>query len=550
MGGVVSGPVDGETKREMEELIKAILKTFTIEYTKAYALALVAQLKEEAKAGEPTKWHLQERPPWNRDYKEGYLMKEGGVRKNWKKRYFVVRPNYSIDYYETAEEAKKGEKGKKRGTISLCGYRVIEDVNNGILNKLKKLAEKMGVDTSQLPKPKEYPPHTIELHHERRRCYFIQCENEEEFHQWAEQFKTCCWRAYGYTNEDPVHKCAFDEGIRKTRWELGRWGWWSWGGSEEQILSDLISDQIDWAVMGRIYSKITGPWSVRYAVRNQVLKAIDKAVSAAVKPAWLAMDKAVKELRTKIEPTIKEMVDPIGKAEAEVIDKIKDAVMSQLEPLLKEHVTPHLSKIMDVIKSPMNEGYEECFHIWEEHITKWEPKGASREELIKSFDDLDWLPRSWRMWKATDKLSPMYDPLWALNVIFPDIYPWSTIWDGQDELRQRTDNAVYTWEERLLAAVEKEGGDPKTHAERLKGEVLEDFKKDAAKGVTRYYQAILKKIILPPFEALCVPACKLLLEPLDSAVPEPMKQFINIMKMFEEVYNGVIDDAIKVILHA
>ncbi len=42
-------------------------------------------------------------------------MKEGGVRKNWKKRYFVVRPNYSIDYYESAEEAKKGEKGKKRG---------------------------------------------------------------------------------------------------------------------------------------------------------------------------------------------------------------------------------------------------------------------------------------------------------------------------------------------------------------------------------------------------------------------------------------------------
>lgn len=547
MGGMFSNPVDGETKQEMEELIKGVIKTFTLEYTKAYALALVAFLKEEAKAGPPETWKLLERPPWNRDLKEGWLMKEGGIRKNWKKRYFVVRPNYSIDYYESEAEAKK-EKGKKKGTISLCGYSVVDDVNNGILNKLKKLAEKMGMDTSELPKPKEYPEHTLELHHDRRRCYFVQAENHEQFKQWLEQFRSCAWRAHGYTNEDPVHQHAFDEAIRKTRWELGRWGWWSWGGSEEQILSDLISDQIDWAVMGRIYSKIQGAWTVRNAIRNQVLKAIDKAVSAAVKPAWGAMDKVVKELRTKIEPTIKEMVDPIGKLEAEIIEKIKNAVMSQLEPVLQEHVVPHLSKIMEVVKEPMNQGYDECYKIFDEHISKWEPKGTTRDELVKSFYDLDWVPRSWHMYPATDKLSVLYDPLWALHAIFPDIYPWSTVWDGQDELRKRTDNAIYTWEERLLEAVEKEGGDAKSHGEKLKPLVIADFKEDAQKAVGFYYHAILKKIVLPPFEALVVPACKAVLEPLADAVPEPMQQFVNIIKMFEEVYNGVIDDSIKVVL--
>jgi len=365
MGGLVSSPVDAATKQEMEDLIKAILKTFTIEYSKGYALNLVGKLKDDAKAAPPEEWKLLERPPWNKDYKMGWLMKEGGIRKNWKKRYFVVRPNYSIDYYETDVEFNKGEKAKKRGTISLCGYRVVEDVNAGILNKLKQMAEKMNMDISQLPKPKEYPQYTIELHHERRRCYFIQAENEEEYKQWLEQFKTCCWRAYGYTNEDPVHQGAFDGAVRNTRWELGRWGWWSWGGTEEQILTDLIGDQIDWAIMGRIYAKITGPWSVRNAVRNQVLKAIDKAISAAVKPAWTAMATAVKELRNKIEPTIKEMVDPIAKAEGEIMDKIKGAVMSLIEPLLKEHVTPHLGKILDVLKSPMTEGYDSVAHIFD-----------------------------------------------------------------------------------------------------------------------------------------------------------------------------------------
>jgi hypothetical protein len=31
------------------------------------------------------------------------LVKEGGVRKNWKKRFFVVKPNYVVDYYESEE---------------------------------------------------------------------------------------------------------------------------------------------------------------------------------------------------------------------------------------------------------------------------------------------------------------------------------------------------------------------------------------------------------------------------------------------------------------
>jgi len=242
------------------------------------------------------------------------------------------------------------------------------------------------------------------------------------------------------------------------------------------------------------------------------------------------------------------MIDPIAKAESDILDKIKNAVMSKLEPLLNEHVKPHLSKIVEVIKSPMNGAFEETFGLFDEHISKWEPKGNTREELLHSFEDLDWVPRSWRMWRATDKLSIMYEALWALHEIFPDIYPWSSIWDGQDELRKRCDNAIYTWEERLLEVVEKEGGDVKAHAEKVKALVIADFREDSLKSVIKYFFNILKKIVMPPFEALVVPACKAILEPLAEAVPEPMKQFIDIMKMFEKIYNGVIDECINLVL--
>ena len=109
------------------------------------------------------------------------------------------------------------------------------------------------------------------------------------------------------------------------------------------------------------------------------------------------MEKAVEELRPKIEPTIKDMVGPIFKAEAELIEKMKQGnydnhrsylprfrkkfhvdwciflwydffleiswiflwkflvgAMSIIEPLLQQHVVPHLGKVVACIKSPVS----------------------------------------------------------------------------------------------------------------------------------------------------------------------------------------------------
>lgn len=213
--GMISSPLDSSTTDEMKNLIKSILATFTTNYVKQYALALVKQIMDNASAEPGPAWKLMERPPRTDSYMEGYVLKEGGFfSKKMQKRYFVVRPDYMIDYYVSEEESKK-EKGKKKGTISLCGYYVNDDANNGLLQRLTKLAEKMGVDLSGLPKPKQYPECTMELHHSRRATYYINVENKEEFQKWVSQMKTCAWRAYGFKNKDPVHISAFEVAIRE-----------------------------------------------------------------------------------------------------------------------------------------------------------------------------------------------------------------------------------------------------------------------------------------------------------------------------------------------
>jgi hypothetical protein len=268
----------------------------------------------------------------------------------------------------------------------------------------------------------------------------------------------------------------------------------------------------------------------------------------AVTPAWGAMEKAVEELRPKIEPTIKEMVGPIFKAEADLMEKMKSGAMGIIDPILKEKVTPHLGKIVEVIKSPFTEGYEHCFKLFEEEISKFEIKGGINETK-KEFYHLDWYARSWRMWPALQKVEVMYEPLWALHIVFEDIWPWGLIWKGYDELRLRTDNAFYTFEQRLIQHMEQDSeADPKALVEKIKNSVLADFKADAVKSSLNYYSDILKTIVMPPFEKVVIPACKTVIDPVASLVPDPLKQFIDPNAMFEELLNGIIDGSIETVL--
>jgi len=540
--------MDAQLKNEIADTIKKSVSIFTVQYTKAYVLALVRLIKLESKK-EVINWQLETRPPRNDPLKEGYLTKESNYLKKWNKRFFVFRPNYTVDYYDTEAlsrvvDEKSGTVGKKkRNTLNLSGYSVVDDPNQGALVRLKRLAERMGMDFEKLPKPKEYPPLTFELHHYRRPCIYLRAETKEEFDQWVAQFRTACWKARGFSWDDWCHQRAFPIALRKTRWEMGRWGWWSSQGSEEQMLSEMIAEELEYDIMGRIYGKLSGPWIVRNKVRSWALSAIDSMILAAVKPGWAAMKSAVEAVRPKVEPVIREKLEPIFKLENDIIGKMRESIMGVLEPALKEHVTPHLGKIVAIIKSPMREAYADAINLFDEKITKWSPSGGV--EFEKTFRELDYFAGSyWQLHPALKKVDDMYEPLWLLREIFSDIYPWSLIWKGHDSVYKHVDNAVYTWEQAMLKERNPELAEP------IKRDVIIKYRHDTDIAVMSYYTKILKLIIMPPFEAVVHPVTKHIIDPLANSIPEPFREFIDIKQMFEDLYTGIVEDCIKVVLRS
>lgn len=537
-----------DLKDEVAECAKKVVTIFTKEYTKAYTLAMVRIIKEEVNAEPKPDYHLKHRPGWDQDFKSGYLTKEGGNNKTWKKRWFVVKPSYNIEYYETEAAVAKGSKSRK-GLINLCGYWVNTEPNDSVLVRLKRLAERMGVDFGGLPKPKEYPPLTLELHHPRRRCYFITASNKEEFDDWVAQFRTCCWHAKAFTLEDPAHWIAFPIAARKTRWQLGRWGWYSNYGTEEQVLAEMISDELDYDVMSRAYSKCVGPWMIRNMMRSKIQKLFDSLVLAIVKPGWAGMAVAVEKLKPVIEPKIREGVQPIFEAEKGIVDKLKDKLMDTITPIQNEKVNPHLVKIVDIVRQPMRDAFAESITLFEDKIAKYEVKDGA--DLEKTFYDLDWFPRSyWQMRTATNKSEEMIEGLRDLQVVFSDIWPWSLCYHGQTALREVTDSAVYTFELELIKQ-QKDGNPPTRETiDAVKREIVEKFRHDAHIATHQFCKKVMRLIVMPPFEAVLQPAAKLIIEPLAELVPGPLQDLIDINQDFEDLYTGIIDDAISNVIEA
>jgi len=153
------------------------------------------------------------------------------------------------------------------------------------------------------------------------------------------------------------------------------------------------------------------------------------------------------------------------------------------------------------------------------------------------------------MYQVTRKVDVMYEPLWALHIIFEDIYPWSSIWTAHDVLRKTMDNAIYTFEKRLIEAQEKgEPSDLSSYSDKLRTQIMDEYKSDANLERVLYYADIIKKIVYPPFQKLVIPAAEKLLSPLEEAIPEPMKQFIDINDMFENLCSNIVDESINTVL--
>jgi len=558
MGNVIGAlnPVSAEKKAEIERLIKTILDTFTPCYLKQYAICLVKKARADYEAAQIqgpllSHWH----PTDDQPVAQGYLTKEGYSRKNWKRRFFVIHANWVCEYFESEEAFKAGAKPK--GTMVLVGYKVREDPGSKALKKAKKILKMFGMSEDVLPKQKEYPQFCFEVHHRRRRCWFISAETQEEKDTWVKHFRNACWWAR-IPEDDEVGREAFDEAIRETRWKLGRYGWWDFGGTQEQVLADVIVDQLTYAVLGEIFRAFTGPYMIRMKMRDTAYKLIDSSVGVAVQAAWKAIQETIKTtVRPPIENKLKEMLTPLFECQNNITTKIKEAILNVVNPVLDQMVTPHMQRLAEFLINPIRRGHEEMFNrareFFQEIATQVEREGIpsgtnpTRQLCAPFYRRTDY----WSVLHvAWNEIEVIREPLDLLGDLISHITPWAIIWKIQKKLRHLIRRSMATFELELweltkqnpAALTDKMAG--KAACQQAGERAMARMLYDGAEGIHWCTKHVAECILMPPFERKIIPMVVDLVKPIADLVPEPLKILVDIEDMLTNTLTELVQACI------
>lgn len=532
MGNSLNGEAD-----EAKAICADFIKSFGTNYTKCYLIGLMKQTQKKMnKEAAGPRWKLMKCDfsiP-DPDRKTGVVKKLSKYLKKWNPRFMIVKGDYLIDYYENEDKYKNNQ--KPLGTINMSNLDLNPDANDTVLNRLIKLAEKMKLDIESLPKPDKYPDFTMEIYHSRKGPIYLQCEDEQEHKEWCKEFQKCRYYAPRYNEyEDRVHVWAFPEALRRTRWECNMWGWFWGGGGEIAQMVDAINDKIEDVVMYKVDEKLTMPYAARRKARDSFIKSVDGFVTSAVGPAWKGMYDGVCKTRPDVQDKMKDIMQPIVDAQTTVKAKILEMVESSSKDTINEKVTPHLSPLLDIVFSPITDSFKMIIKAFDKSLEEGKEKYTSHEKrrhMVRNHGV--WC----EMWDAERLLGDLYDPLYALRMIFDDIYPWGIVRKACRTLRKILYNALYTFENLL-----EDGKEAGKTWEEAASEARELLMQDCRAGVLKVLGVILYGVVENFWEKMVIRPAKELVKPLCDTIPDAVKDFVDPNDMLEDLLVAIIKSA-------
>jgi len=316
-----------EDKKKIKDSISGVMKFVGKNYAKNFASIMLA----DAQAGgssEPVRAlddPDQVEPP-TEVRKEGWLTKEGAVRKSWKKRLFRVQGDYSLTYSEN-------EKSKKvKGRLVLLGYKVGD------------------YDAKE---------NTIKLYHKDpyKRVWLLQCENADDCKEWKTILKQCAKHAPDPLSKDSVRRRAFIQTYLDMHpaFKMKRPAAFKCTGTEPEMITGFVMRKLVSALNS--IEKRLGDSKIPDAMKGKFFGGIKKgvyvAVSSAAGGAWGAANTALDASQGKMQEKMGKLVEPVQKFNDKVTSVVKEKVVPKLQPVMDKAVNPVLDKILPFIVKPM-----------------------------------------------------------------------------------------------------------------------------------------------------------------------------------------------------
>eukprot|EP00297_Palpitomonas_bilix_P009176 CAMPEP_0113874336 /NCGR_PEP_ID=MMETSP0780_2-20120614/4275_1 /TAXON_ID=652834 /ORGANISM="Palpitomonas bilix" /LENGTH=542 /DNA_ID=CAMNT_0000860093 /DNA_START=104 /DNA_END=1732 /DNA_ORIENTATION=- /assembly_acc=CAM_ASM_000599 len=523
-------------KDKVARIASEVMEYFVPTYLKVYKSALVKKCIADLEKTPGPKRELKKRPENTDDIWSGWAFKEGGFIHNWKKRFFVLRANYEFDYFDS--DVTSNEKAKKKGTINVAGYRVVEDASED--------------------KKKE---HCFQLQHDERRCYFIHCESAEQKEEFVQFAKLAVKKCKPPSNPDKVAAKAFEKAYEKTRWHWYYYGWWHMDCTEGEMLGKLISRRLEDEVLSDIYRALPmqGEGPIGGGAKKVVKKTIEGIVSAAVDAAWKKAQEQIGEIRPKIESTLKDAIEPVVEAKKDLKKKLKEVTISTINPLLEKIVHPPVGKIFEVLMEPTLDGYKLLFKEFfgmSDELSESLLQGGEFEKEVYAMYRSTSSPRFGRMKEPIKTMEGIVPALDLLGEIMSWMKSHSIAESMSDAMMDLMCDAIYTLEVNYKEAVAQKDDDKGRRASAIAVTCEAAVKKtkaalihDGKMEILDAFSNIIFSIVFKPFEKEVIPAIQSLVEPLNDAIPDPVKDFVDLEdlvgELLSDLVGAVLEESVK-----
>jgi PH domain len=456
-----------------------------------------------------------DRPPTATEPLErGWLTKLGEVKKNWKRRYFVASEeadNYVIYYYENESDA--GNPAKAKGSILPCGY---------IVKELTSEADKQLYGNLCL----------VLQSVQRKRCYFLKCDNEDSLVKWKGALRFAALKAQPPFTLDPVLALSYKEAYMKTRFLLGIRGYCALDRSEEAQLAVLALHACEENVLLDLYADLESqiiqaggikqPYVGGLPLPNQsaiseaerskaaIDSALDRLTNGLAASAWPAILNRIELRKDVIERLSSTHFDSISTYLAEQKIKWRGSLQSTLASKVQEIASAVAPQIIACIALPLYKAHKDAIKVFYSNCLEILSRGLKETELRLLYKDVRWgnrlLSNAFRKIRALTRgeidaseagdaalriVSGMAIPLQTLVAMLDHVSLWEVEIACEDSLRTLSGWAIYSF----VAMVEKskQGISPLQCLQTTARNMMHDSAL-RQKQVTR---TILKAVLLP-----------------------------------------------------
>ncbi|EDQ89559.1 uncharacterized protein MONBRDRAFT_37019 [Monosiga brevicollis MX1] len=547
--------IDDAVRKEVQEETQRQMTDFGKDFMSAYKGQLVGEAIEKHEAGEEEgpALELQERPESEplvdtEPLKTATFIKRGDVRKNWKERFFVVRKDHNIDYYESEQAFKDGKKPK--GTINLSGYEVVTDPNGRKIKQKQDQAKEFGEEIGDVEYDK-YEPLTMECFHDSKRRWLFKFETQDQFDEWAITFAECSKLVSSRTMEDDQMYEAFQEAYTARKSHTWYYYWKNYSGTEADMLTDLLTDNARRRFLESTIRNLTGPIKMKKVALGKIVAFLRTIISGIVKAQFTALITALNAVKETVKKGLETAIGPIVELRGKLCGQLDGSATPIINPVAEKVLSPMATALAGFLSPTLYSAYvgpkpefeKECKR-YSEKVADGSPQDSADQSLRWSTECSYWMYHDGfdYLYKIVDKYSDLKGMLPDVvrsnetmsNLIdsYLDLYSWT--WNVRSSIRALYDRAAYTYTQAI-------NEDPATANEKhdaVFAATWASFEHDAkfsvvqnlADFVTGPLSFVLKDSILEKLTPL--------LEPIDSLIPETLQEMISGTLILETVLDN------------